>query len=164
MPRAGAGAHVTPLVALHDHPPLAAYAQSARSTLDLRRGTTRFRAALAPGVRPARDVTTARLGADARYVRIAAFERGTAAKLAALLLERDAPPVLVLDLRNNNGGALQAALRDQVRENAELQAALRGAQAAQLAGGRAWERPSTGACVGEVVQLRVGREQRSRVE
>ena len=74
------------------------------------RGTKRFRASLAPGVRPARDVTTARLG-DARYVRIAAFERGTAAKLAALLLERDAPPVLVLDLRNNNGGELQEALR-----------------------------------------------------
>ena len=91
--------------------PLAAYAQSPRSTLDLRRGTTRFRASLAPGVRPARDVTTARLGDDARYVRIAAFERGTAAKLAALLLERDAPPVLVLDLRNNNGGELQEALR-----------------------------------------------------
>ena len=90
--------------------PLAAYAQSARSTLDVQRGTKRFRAALAPS-RPARDVTTARLGADARYVRIAAFERGTAAKLAALLLERDAPPVLVLDLRNNNGGELQEALR-----------------------------------------------------
>ena len=91
--------------------PLAAYAQSSRTTLDVQRGTKkRFRAALAPGVRPARDVTTARLG-DARYVRIAAFERGTAAKLAALLLERDAPPVLVLDLRNNNGGELQEALR-----------------------------------------------------
>ena len=93
--------------------PLAAYAQSSRTTLDVRRGTKRFRAALAPapGVRPARDVTTARLGDDARYVRIAAFERGTATKLAALLLERDAPPVLVLDLRNNNGGELQEALR-----------------------------------------------------
>ena len=75
------------------------------------RGTKRFKAALAPGVRPARDVTTARLGDNARYVRIAAFERGTAAKMAALLLERDAPPVLVLDLRNNNGGELQEALR-----------------------------------------------------
>ena len=31
--------------------------------------------------------------------------------LAPLLLERDAPPVLVLDLRNNNGGELQEALR-----------------------------------------------------
>ncbi len=92
--------------------PLAAYAQSSRTTLDVQRGTNkRFRAALAPSGRPARDVTTARLGGDARYVRIAAFERGTAAKLAALLLERDAPPVLVLDLRNNNGGELQEALR-----------------------------------------------------
>ena len=91
--------------------PLAAYAQSSRTTLDVLRGTKRFRASLAPGIRPARDVTTARLGDDARYVRIAAFERGTAAKLAALLLERDAPPVLVLDLRNNNGGELQEALR-----------------------------------------------------
>lgn len=89
--------------------PLATYAQrSQKTTLNVRRGAARFRVALAPDVRPARDIATTRLD-GARYVRIAAFERGTAAKLAALQLERDAPPVLMLDLRNNNGGELQEA-------------------------------------------------------
>ena len=84
-------------------------APPAPAALVVDRGGARLRLSL-DAAAPAPDVSTVDLG-DARYLRVASFDRDTPRKIAALLLEREPKARLVLDLRNNPGGTLQYAMQ-----------------------------------------------------